>query len=523
MRSQHRHQQHFHWKTTKCLSWLTLVVVFTSAAAKREYVFPPTVQQIHRQDESQPRQLHTVETGNVFDHNGPNGTSVVHDEDSFLERTQNKEDLFLESIALPVVDVQQDEEDLYLEGTGLPLDMEIVLLTFGFVSCIISIIGSACIIYMCYRDLDKVMQRLLFLLSISDLITSLTILMMPFLLPPNVSIVAFGSFASCSAMGFIYSAFILIGGCYNMYLSVYYLAVVRYNWKEPTPQYGERAKMPRWEILVHVFTVGIPFAYSSVVASTESFSPHQFLPFCQIGSYPWGCVDDPNDSLECERTSYEVVVRFGAFYALYLGIVTLVGLACSGAVYFTVRNKLKVSIQKSFTSRIQKGPGSAAINMETNYDENDPFKKRIIQVRTQSILYSMSYLNTYVWGLVIGLVMVSGMTSVEIHAKKSEPGLYALQLMAFTFMPLQGAFNFFVFTRQKTKRWREADPDLSVWTIWRHVLANTEIPTPSQVKARKRREEQKKVRAAKSANGEPSDPIDNTETCRTTNAEDLRS
>jgi hypothetical protein len=537
MRSQHRHPQHFQWKTAKCLFWMTLVVVFTSAAANRQSAFPRAVPPVHRQDQAHARQQREMaEAGapnsTVFHQNS---SAALGEEDLFLEGIglpevqveQNEEDLFSEGIGLPALEVNHEEKDLYLEGTGLPLAMEVVMLVFGFVSCSLSIIGSACIMYMCYRELDKAMQRLLFLLSISDLILSLAYLMMPFLLPPDLSIVALGSFGSCSA-------FILIGSCYNTYLSVYYLAVVRYNWKEPKPQYGERAKVPRWELLVHAFTVGIPLVYSSVVASSDAFSPHQFLPVCQVGSYPWGCDDDPNDSLECERASYEVAVQLGTLYALYLGIMTLVGLACSGAVYFTVRNKLKATIQQSFTSSMLRGssalqgsstlqgPASSAINAEGNNDENDRFKKRISQVRTQSILYSMSYLNTYFWGLVVGLVMLSGMTSVEIHAKKSEPGMYALQLMAITFAPLQGALNFFIFTRLKVKRWREADPELSMLSIWRNVLANTEIPSPQQVKARKNRVEQQKGSAAIAADVGPSGPIASEETWSATETPSFR-
>ena len=110
----------------------------------------------------------------------------------------------------------------------------IPLLVLSAISGTLSILGSGSVIYMTSRNLStKLMDRLVFSLSVSDMFSSISSVLMPYLIPQYIGLAgASGSHASCSAIGFIFMSFVMMGCCYNSYLSIYYLLVVRRSWKE---------------------------------------------------------------------------------------------------------------------------------------------------------------------------------------------------------------------------------------------------------------------------------------------------
>ena len=69
---------------------------------------------------------------------------------------------------------------------------------------------------------------------------------------------------------------------------------------------------------------------------------------------------------------------------------------------------------------------------------------KVDTVATQAVLYSISYLNSFIWPfLVFGINEAIG----DSRGREGEPGLYTLQYLAWLLLPLQGFFNLLVYIR----------------------------------------------------------------------------
>jgi hypothetical protein len=97
-------------------------------------------------------------------------------------------------------------------------------------------------------------------------------------------------------------------------------------------------------------------------------------------------------------------------------------------------------------------------------------QRRVAAVSTQAILYSLAYLNSMLWPTLV--------TIVSAALSKSTGELYALDLMAWAFHPLQGFLNFFVYIRPTFLQWRKNYPEKSIgWALWQILeFENTFIP-----------------------------------------------
>ncbi|CAB9510056.1 expressed unknown protein [Seminavis robusta] len=400
----------------------------------------------------------------------------------------------------------------YVPYVPLPDNLAIPLGVLLSISSFLSLVGSSCIIYMTRRDLSQMVQRLLLYISISDVCLTLTLLITPFALPQELdySYAAFGNAQTCSAAGLFLATFVWTGCCYSCYLSLYYLATVRYNWKEPNlARRTSRLKLPKREIVLHCVTLLVPIIMGSIGLAAQVIHPTAILPICYFTVYPYGCTgqdeDYDDDRMQCEK--YNLVFRLVAAASFLQGAVTITSYGATFWLYWTVRQKLRQSAQFQFkgSSTTAKSsistttnPGSSITSKlansltssNTQPAEENPFQKRILQVRTQAILYALIYFNSGIWFTVLG--GLSGvMDPQQIQEQKSQPFLYTLQVLSAFFGPLQGFLNFFVYIRPKVARWRTVEPDMSLVWIWRQILGGVEIPTSAAAAKRRRNKEQK--------------------------------
>lgn len=88
-------------------------------------------------------------------------------------------------------------------------------------------------------------HRLLFGMSISDIIGSFGLFLSTWPIPKGEAYLATGNVESCIAIGFINQSAILCTPCYNASLGVYYLLVIVRGWKEE--------KVGKVEIFLHAF------------------------------------------------------------------------------------------------------------------------------------------------------------------------------------------------------------------------------------------------------------------------------
>ncbi|CAB9520566.1 unknown protein [Seminavis robusta] len=109
--------------------------------------------------------------------------------------------------------------------------------------------------------------------------------------------------------------------------------------------------------------------------------------------------------------------------------------------------------------------------------------ERIRQVATQAILYSLVYLNTFIWPIVSGALgnkPFTGYTTSEIMTEFVSPAYFAFHVFFWISYPLQGFLDFFVYTRVKVQEWKRVDSTVSTFYIYRLVLFGVPLPETKQ-------------------------------------------
>lgn len=119
--------------------------------------------------------------------------------------------------------------------SGLSYAQYAALVVSATISSSISITCSSLIIYIaCKRSIDHLYHRTVLVLSVADILFSVSNIIHPYLLPKGTPGLrwARGNTQTCSAAGFFLNFFPLFVAMMNAFLSIYFLLVVRYSWKD---------------------------------------------------------------------------------------------------------------------------------------------------------------------------------------------------------------------------------------------------------------------------------------------------
>lgn len=326
---------------------------------------------------------------------------------------------------------------LYYEGDLLPPSLMIPFDVLVAISSTLSMIGSACIIFMARRELNKIMHRLLFALSISDFMYSGASLIQPYLVPSDLNLVgASGTAATCSVVGFIWIFAWLLGCIYSSYLSLYFLATVRYNWKEEPPQkFIYCSILQGWEISLHIGSLLLASVVPILAVATQLINPHDFFYICFIDPLPWGCEEDPGlEKVPCQRGTRLAFNVAGAILSILLAIFVSISFLAAFLTYCTVRTKLSKTKRFDFERGISLGHTTSSNGRRRS--SNFHHDKRLQEVATQAVLYAMVYFNTWFWyGL--GTALDWMYTVDQSIQGASAPGFYTLRIMTASLAPLQ--------------------------------------------------------------------------------------
>jgi hypothetical protein len=297
----------------------------------------------------------------------------------------------------------------------------------------LSILGSLAIICRIVRidrhDPDasgrRTYYRLLVAMSICDVVGSLALSFGVTPIPRETLLSgARGTTATCTAQGFFIQWFTLAVLYYNSGLMIYFVMTIRYGWTE-----SRAAKC--LEPVVHVWSILIPLAQAVAGLFLDLFNPIGFGNFCHISSYPPLC----GVFNACTRGEHAKLI-----YTLFCTIPESISLAVIYVsivlIYCTVRNQSKRAL-------------AISANQES-------VKAKMKTVAVQSWLFAIIFFNTWVYA-VLGPLM-----GIAIHqASKSIRAEYILSVLASTFLPLQGFFNFCIYIRPRYVRLR-AERRLSV-------------------------------------------------------------
>lgn len=228
------------------------------------------------------------------------------------------------------------------------------------------------------------------------------------------------------------------------------MLTVKSNWREQD--------FKKWmEIPAHSFAFLVPTTMNAAAAMTQSINPTVILNnICYYSIYPWFC-NELDEVGECQRGDHSLVSVFAGISTLFIISFAFLGFLCTGLVYCAMRRTIKRSMTHNFEG-----------------DRDLAKEEKIRRVATQAMLYSLVYLNTFLWpflGVVLTLPFIFPYETLS--EKRLETPLYMVQLVYWALYPLQGFLNFFIFTRQKREQLRRADPDRSLLWVYSQILLST--------------------------------------------------
>jgi len=310
----------------------------------------------------------------------------------------------------------------------MPLHSALVL-----VASPISTVCSCTIIYTLFKSRDKLtttLNRLVFGLSVGDIMQSLPMIFSTVVVPPRdvLWLPVTSSQVGCNVQGFFIIAGGVLGPFYNCALCFYYLAVVRYNMSDN----DIRKKL---EPFLH----GVPFIWS-VASATYAVAVKAVNPnvvYCWINQAPYTCLVDPN--IPCERGANAVRLRWallgGPIIVIFFLILTIMTL-----MYLSFWRQEKRMASRGFRSSMTAraaGEVSMIAGQNSTKTAKSFFRRPVSNssmVMNQATAYVCAYLCSYLLVLINGFILLDNGEYDDTVTK-----------LAVFFHPLQGFFNLIVF------------------------------------------------------------------------------
>jgi hypothetical protein len=92
------------------------------------------------------------------------------------------------------------------------------------------------------------------------------------------------------------------------------------------------------------------------------------------------------------------------------------------------------------------------------------------RVTFRATFYCLAYINTFLWPFGYRLMVQLGSSSIE-HDEPIPNGVFAFDLFSYTLFPLQGFFNYILYTRHETRELSKVHPDAHCcelgWRVWK--------------------------------------------------------
>ena len=342
---------------------------------------------------------------------------------------------------------------LFLYGEEVTIDkykeetrtFSIVQSSFSAVSLLASI-AILCIIHRSYDRLSTTINRLLFGLCVSDILSSFAQSFATLPAPKVYSDViwnAHGSVASCEAQGFFIFVGSMAAPLYNCSMCFFYLAVLKYNKKQDFITNK-----------IEPFLHAVPIVFSLIGAFTilglKAFNPN--MTYCFIGP------DPTCDDIDCDRIK-DSSALFYVFSAAPYIILPCVIVFTMSAIYRLVLTQEK-KLEKYGIGALRNLKKKAAAAAAAKAEENKPKEKESKTIRNffrrkskkeedvavrkkrkqsrvilnTAFSYSLAFLFSYLLPMVISIRTLLGLKSGT-----------TLSILVRIFFPLQGVFNFLVF------------------------------------------------------------------------------
>ena len=297
------------------------------------------------------------------------------------------------------------------------------------VSASISILGSLMLLFMIFRSHDKLrstLHRLLFGLTISDLISSIAMAFASTLSPPeHIGWNSFGNMTLCRIQGFLHFYGHIAAPLYNCSLCIYYLIEIKYT--------SLNSHIKGIEILMHLGPTMIALTFTTAIVSI--YGVHPEVTNCYAGAtYPFECKFNPE--IECSGDMKGRTALTITYLLLLYAFVPVTIFTSMTAIYREVATQ-EVRMNQFRYSFSRRGSHSA--------------QRNTVAARNRATAYSIAWLLT--WGMMFLITLMIMITGEEAGGTP-----FFMALMHYILFPLQGLFNFIVYIYPRlTARMRRQD------------------------------------------------------------------
>jgi hypothetical protein len=318
-------------------------------------------------------------------------------------------------------------------------------------------------------------SRIIFGLSIADIMQSLGIIISPLAAPSGTLDApwAMGSTGFCSATGFVLNIGGLLIPFYTLFLTHYFLQRIKYKL---TPAQFTRKMELRITICIWLF----PVIGSLVGWVNGYFNPSIGGSLCMMIGKPLRCNIDPEIYGDCVRG------KKASLASLFLAVLPVI-LSFAMIIINLARFTFHVYRQEQMFKPTNQEPtnggsdgngyidrtSSAAADAEITIIRDKGRTRRGVpgslakQSLVQSSLYIASFIICY-FGPIITMIMT---------ALRIPPPAWTVWCVSI-FWPLGGFFNILIYTRPKVSRFKESNPEYSrVYVFLIVVLSGGEVPT----------------------------------------------
>jgi hypothetical protein len=310
-------------------------------------------------------------------------------------------------------------------------------------SSLVSTIASTAVVRISFLKLRSTYQRFLFMLALANTFNSIILIWHPLSIPSDPDYPwAIGNKGSCSTMGFFFLFGSLSVSLYSSCLSVYFFVSMGSDQKYKMPE----DVIGPTEFLTHIFCWLCPLSMASTAVGTNSINIDTKSDLC-IPQQPCedlissNCVEGVFTGESITRASEVIMITYQAILVL----ATIVGLLATLLVYFRAKTYCRII-----------GDGSV----------NEGHNQRLTAVSTQSILYTLAYLNSFIWVFVVW----------GVPRDADENVYFSFQFLFYFLYPLQGLIICLVYIRPRYQMLKVMYPEDSGIVVLRVSLSTAGDP-----------------------------------------------
>ena len=345
----------------------------------------------------------------------------------------------------------------------------------AFVSCLASTFILLMILSEPEKGLASPYSRIIFAMSIADILFSLGLFLSPFMGPKDNpdALFAIGTTGSCEAIGLLFMLGLTWLVFYTVFLTYYFMRRVKYK---VTPQNFAKKEEKYFHIIFIVVAVVVAF----ISVSTGSINPQGKGTTCGLGPYPVGC--DKSPDMTCERGDGKATKLILSLSSIILvGGFLLIIVILAMFTHHVYREERPLTIPAREIGNVHRRRESDNVDEEQREENAEELqenkeKNRLIltkQAFHQSLLYILAFFTSWLPPIIL-IIQINFLDIVEEQEWRFWLGAILT--------PLTGVFNILIYTRPKVLKLKESCPEGSyIELLILIVVCGGEVPSMADI------------------------------------------